>query len=417
MVDPRHLVVVGAGLAGLRAVEGARASGFQGSITLVGGEFVPPYNRSPHSQSSIDPGATPRGTRFRTAGQLVREPGLALLLGRRASGLDFAARKLLLDSGERLPYDRLVLATGADPVCLDGSDLSGVTTLRTPADARALRQALDTGPRVVVVGAGLIGSEVASAARGRSLSVTMVDPDSEPMRRSVGSAAGRVCALLHERAGVDLRSSNDVEVVAGHRGRVTGVTLTDGTSVAADLVVVDMGTLPATGWLERSGLMVHPGDRGIICGADLRTSLPDVWACGDVAHVPWSSLGGRLLRVEQMTNAAQQGFVAGRNAVSNGPPLTFNGKPSFWSTWYGRRIRFVGSPHCDETVCVGDPVPGHVILYRCDDVLGGVFSVDPADHILELEQLVGCPNSWTTALARVEARAPMPMPMPSNGEV
>lgn len=407
---PDRLVVAGAGLAGLCAVEGARAGGFEGSITLIGAEDRPPYDRPPLSKAFLEPGLVPPAvTTFRAAEQLADDLGVTYLRGRRAVALRFASRHVLLDSGEALSYDRLIVATGAHPLRIDGDEPTGVVTLRTPVGAQRVREALERGARIVVVGASVIGSEIASAARSRGLPVTMVFEEPVPMGRTFGLAAGHVCALLHERAGVELRAGNRVVSLATRAGRVTGVVLSEGGTIDADLVVVELGTAPSTAWLEGSGLMLHPRDRGVVCGPDLRTSLPDVWACGDVAHAPWASIDGDLLRVEQWRSAVEQGFVAGRNAIGRGLVTTFTGTPTRTSGWHGHRIRFSGSPHYDETVSIGAPGSGHVILYRRDETLGGVFSVDDVPNETDLHDLVGHPASWSKAMSSVGEGAPLPV--------
>lgn len=257
-----------------------------------------------------------------------------------------------------------------------------MTTLRTAADAYIVREALDRRARVVVIGAGLIGSEVASAARARGMSVVLLDVQPLPLVRAAGLEAGRICAALHRQAGTDLRVGVKVEALESHRGHVAAVVLRGGTTLAADLVVVDRDAQPATRWLIDSGIMLHPNDGGIVCGPDLRTSEPDVWACGDVAHAPWASIGGDLLRLANWTSAAEQGGVAGHNAVTDGSPTTLTGIPSFWSNWYGHRLQFAGFPHCDEALVLGDPGPGCIVLYRRDSTLGAVFAIDRGAVVL-----------------------------------
>ncbi|MCR1781956.1 NAD(P)/FAD-dependent oxidoreductase [Nocardioides carbamazepini] len=271
-----RLVVVGAGLAGLRAAETARLAGFTGSITLVGAEELPPYDRPPLSESVLAVGVKTTVQTFRTVEQLSRKLGVEFLGGRQATALQFARRTLELDERESLCYDRQIIATRAHHDRFEGSDASGVTTLRTAADAYIVREALDRRARVVVIGAGLIGSEVASAARARGMSVVLLDVQPLPLVRAVGLEAGRICAALQRQAGTDLRVGVEVEALESHRGHVAAVALRGGTTLAADLVVVDRGAQPATRWLIDSGIMLHPNDGGIVCGPDLRTSVPDV---------------------------------------------------------------------------------------------------------------------------------------------
>ncbi|MBO0878075.1 MAG: FAD-dependent oxidoreductase, partial [Pseudonocardia sp.] len=283
-----RLVIVGASLAGLRAAQAARRAGFTGPLTLVGGEPHLPYDRPPLSKEYLD--ATddgPEDPTYRTEEQLRDELGLDLRLGTWATGLD--AERKVVELGERsLEYGALVIATGAVPRTLPGvAELAGVHTLRTVDDAVAIRSALDAGARTVVVGAGFIGSEVASSARRRGLPVTVLEALPVPLVRAVGEQMGRACAELHRAHGTDLRCGVKVTGLTGSAdGRVTGVSLDDGSEVAADLVVVGTGVTPCTRWLAGSGVRLHERDGGIVCDRTLATGLPGVYAAGDVVHLP-----------------------------------------------------------------------------------------------------------------------------------
>ena len=219
----RRLVVVGASLAGLRAVESARRAGFGGTITLVGAEEHLPYDRPSLSKAFLDAGGPERVEPFKQERELREELRVELMLGARAEGLDTGAREVGV-AGRPVPYDALVIATGTMPRSFPGADgIGGVHSLRTAEDAAAIRAALDAGARTVVIGAGFIGSEVASAARKRDLPVTIVEALDVPLTRSVGPEVGAACAELHRAAGTDLRLSTGVDEIESSDGRVTGV--------------------------------------------------------------------------------------------------------------------------------------------------------------------------------------------------
>ena len=232
-------------------------------------------------------------------------------------------------AGTAVRYDAVVIATGAT-----ARGLPGARTLRTAEDAVAVRAALDDGARTVVIGAGFIGSEVASAARKRGLPVTIVEAAAVPLVRAVGEEAGAALAGLHHAAGTGLRLATEVTGVAAG-----GVRLSTGEVLPADLVVAGIGADPATGWLEGSGLTLHERDRGVVCDATLSAGPPGVYAAGDVAHVANPLFDGEPMRPEHWTNAAEQGAAAARHALDPAGARAFEAVPYFWSDWYGHRIQ------------------------------------------------------------------------------
>ncbi len=421
--DPgtRRLVIVGASLAGLRAAESARASGWKGSIVLVGAEQHLPYDRPPLSKAVLD-GGDVEVTPFRAESELADDLGVTTVLGTPATALR-ADRREVLVGDTALAYDALIIATGAAPVVVPvpGADLAGVHSLRTFDDAVAIRTALENGARTVVIGAGFIGSEIASAARKRELPVTIVERLDVPLSRSLGTEPGEICADLHRAAGTDLRLGAGLVEFLGEDGRVTGVRLDDGSTVAADLVVVGVGARPATGWLADSGLDLHPRDGGIVCSATLRTSLPDVWAAGDVAHFPNPMFDDDLMRPEHWTNAAEQGALAARNAVGSAlggtEPEALSTVPYFWSDWYGHRLQFVGTPSADEVVTVGPRGPGGVVLYRRGNRLVGAFTLDRASDIMKFRRRILKCDSWVEAVVFAEERTGAHAERPVSGGV
>jgi NADPH-dependent 2,4-dienoyl-CoA reductase/sulfur reductase-like enzyme len=402
-----RLVVVGASLAGLRAVEAARRAGFPGAVTLVGAEEHLPYDRPPLSKGFLEAGGPARVEPFRTETQLRDELGAELLLGAPAEALETGVREVVV-SGRTVPYDALVIATGATPRPFPGADgVAGIHSLRTAEDAVAIRGALDAGARTVVVGAGFIGSEVASAARKRDLPVTVVEAESLPLTRSVGREVGQVCADLHRDAGTDLRLGAEVSGVESVGGCVTGVRLSTGEVLPADLVVLGIGVAPSTGWLEGSGVPLHERDRGVVCDATLATPVPGVYAAGDVAHVPNPLFDGQLMRLEHWTNAAEQGAAAARHALDPASARPLAPVPYFWSDWYSHRIQFVGTPVADEVAVVVPAPDGFVALYRREDRVVGALSVDRPRDVMKLRRRIADRGPWVEAVSFAESLRPV----------
>lgn len=399
MASSPRLVIVGASLAGLRAAEAARDAGHEGPVVLVGAEEHLPYDRPPLSKAYLDAGDIP-SVGFREE-EYLRERDVSLMLGEPATGLDAEAREVVVGD-ERVGYDRLVIATGARARTLPGSDhLSGVHTLRTLDDAIAVRSALEAGARTVVIGAGFIGSEIASGARKRGLPVTIVEALPTPLVRAIGEEMGEALSALHSANGTDLRCGTAVESLEG-TGRVTGVRLADGTVLPADLVVAGIGAVPETGWLEGSGVEL---DNGVVADGTLATALPGVYAAGDV--VRWHNpLFDTLMRIEHWTSAAEQGAVAARNALDPDAAKTYETVPYFWSDWYDSRIQFVGVPVVDEIRIVSGSVEDQrfVALYRQGDRLVGALTLNRRADIMKYRVQIGRRTSWADALAFAEKR-------------
>lgn len=346
--SPSSIVVVGASLAGLRAAEELRRLGYDGTLTLVGAEPHLPYDRPPLSKDFL------AGTTEADALALRRQPydelGLDLRLGVRATGLDVDARVVRTDAGD-LAYDGLVVATGAAARRLpDQPDLPGIHVLRTLDDALALRADLASASRVVVVGAGFIGAEAAATCRARGLAVTVLEALPSPMVRGVGTLIGDTLAGLHRDHGVDLRTGVGVAGFAG-TDRVEQVLLADGSALDADVVLVGVGAVPVTDWLDGSGLTI---DNGVVCDATL-SAAPGVVAAGDVARWPNPAAGGDLVRLEHWTNATEQGVAAAaRLLAAEGEAEPFSSVPFVWSDQYDVKIQVVGHVSGDDTVEVVD---------------------------------------------------------------
>ena len=346
--SPERIVVVGASLAGLRAAEELRRLGFAGTLTLLGAEPHLPYDRPPLSKEFLAGNADAAALALRR--QPYEELELELRLGVRATGLDPGARVLATDTGD-LAYDGLVVATGSAPRRLPNQPaLAGIHVLRTLDDAEALRADLARAARVVVVGAGFIGAEVAATCRGRGLAVTVLEALPSPMVRGLGPMLGDALAGLHRDHGVDLRTSVGV---AGFEGteRVERVLLADGSAIDADVVLVGVGAAPVTDWLEGSGLTI---DNGVVCDETLLAG-PGVVAAGDVARWPNPAAGGELVRLEHWTNATEQGVAAAaRLLAGDGPGEPFSSVPFVWSDQYDVKIQVIGHVSGDDTVEVVD---------------------------------------------------------------
>jgi NADPH-dependent 2,4-dienoyl-CoA reductase/sulfur reductase-like enzyme len=342
------VVIVGGGLAAQRCAEGLRRRGYEGAVRIVCGEPEPPYDRPPLSKGVLSGEESDEELAYRAA-WWYEEKEVELLLGIRATGLDPLARRLRVDSGVALGYEKLLIATGGVArrlPFLEGYE--NVHYLRSLADARRLRGELVAGARLAVVGAGFIGQEVAATARGLGAAVTVIEALPMPLLPILGEQLGGWFAGLHREEGVRVLTGARLEGARGD-GRVEELLLAGGERIACDAVVVGVGTLPATAWLRGSGL----AEDGVRVDTSGRTKLPDVFAAGD-ASVPFDLRFGAHARTEHWDAAAWQGAAVAQ-AMLGGypgtPPL-----PSFWSDQYGLRIRYVGhAHHADAVTFDGDP--------------------------------------------------------------
>lgn len=355
--DKETFVIVGASLAGAKAAETLRAEGFTGRIVLIGEDTERPYERPPLSKGYLL-GKDPRDKAFVHDAGWYAANDVDLLLGVSATGLNLKTRTVTIDGVEPLRYDKLLLATGSRVRHLDlpGSDNLGIRYLRTLVDADALRSDLREGAQVAIIGAGWIGLEVAAAARSHGATVTVVEVDSLPLRRVLGDEVASVYADLHRAHGVQFRFGVGIREFGGAGGRLTHVVLEDGAEVPADVAVVGVGIRPATELAEAAGLHV---DNGIVTDAQLRTSGPDVFACGDVAN-SYHPILERQVRVEHWANAQNGGKAAalsmlGRDAVYDKLPYFYSDQyassPSIGMEYSG----YVGPEGYDQVVFRGDP--------------------------------------------------------------
>ncbi|NEW56937.1 oxidoreductase [Nocardia cyriacigeorgica] len=373
-----RIVIVGASLAGLRAAQTLRAEAFAGEVTVVGAESHLPYNRPPLSKGVLDgeddialPGADDLDSHW--------------LHGRRAVDLRVDERVVVLDDGSAVPYDGLVIATGARARRFEHQP-PGVHSLRTVEDALALRAELTAGPRhLTVIGGGFIGSEVASTARRQGLPVTLVDAGPYPMRETLGAHAAQWLAHHHER--------NGVELVAGVRAagfdgeaRVTAVRLDDGRQIHTDLVVAGTGVVPNTDWLRTSGLKL---DDGVVTTDSLFAHGESaIVAAGDLVRWPHRHYDGALIRIEHWANANEQGALAARNLLA-GPEAAapYTAIPSFGTSVHGARVQTAGLPALgDEELVMIDEPDRLAVAFLARGVLVGAVAVNAPKDLLRLKR-------------------------------
>ena len=342
----RSVVVVGASLAGLKACEGLRHGGFDGSITLVGAETHLPYDRPPLSKEFLA-GQLPLDRLTLTSPAKLGPLDLELVLGERARAVDPSARTVVLESGRQLAFDGLVVATGAVPRTLGGGHApAGVVTLRRLEDAERLRALLGPGVRLVVVGGGFLGMEVAATARGLGAEVTVVEPQAAPLLRVLGPLIGGVIGEVHADHGVDVRTGVGVADLVGG-DHVEAVRLDDGSLVGADVVLVAVGVVPETAWLAGSGLELADG---VVCAPTL-LAAPGVAAAGDIARWP-PAPGEGTVRLEHRTNAAEQGVHAAASLLAGAGATAFVPVPYFWSDQFDAKIQSIGIPEGTDDVVV-----------------------------------------------------------------
>ncbi|WP_369036120.1 NAD(P)/FAD-dependent oxidoreductase [Streptomyces adonidis] len=348
----RTVAVVGASLAGLSAARSLRKQGYDGRLVVIGDETHRPYDRPPLSKEFLAGTLGEADLGLETDGE---DLGAEWLLGTRATGLDRTDRSVRLADGREVRADGIVIATGAAARTLPGAEgLTGVHTLRTLDDARALRDELARGGRLVVIGGGFIGAEVASTAYALGLDVTVIEAAPTPLAGPLGETMGAVVSGLHTDHGVRLLCGVGVKGLSGER-QVDAVLLDDGRSVPADIVVVGVGARPCVEWLDGSGVVL---DNGVKCGADGRSSLAGVVAVGDCANW-YDPRAGVHRRVEHWTGAVERPAAAvavllAGGAVESGVPRP----PYFWSDQYGVKIQFAGFAGVADSVTVEEGAVG-----------------------------------------------------------
>ena len=384
------IVIVGGGLAGARTAEQLRKSGYQAPIVIVGEESHLPYDRPPLSKEVLsDPVRGLSDVLLRPV-EFYEENDIAVVLGVAAESLDPAARTVALADGTVLDYDEVVIATGLEPRRIPSfPDLDGIAVLRSYDDAMALRERAVAAGRAVVVGAGFIGCEVAASLRSLGVAVTLVEPQPAPLAGVLGERIGELVARVHRAEGVDVRTGVGVAEVRGSDGRVSEVRLSDDSLLPADLVVVGIGSRPATDWLVGSGVAL---DNGVVCDEVGRASEEHVWALGDVAS--WRDAVGHQIRVEHWSNVGDQARVM-VPAMLGQEPAAVVAVPYFWSDQYDVKIQ-----------CLGEPAPGDVVHVVEDD--GRRFlAYFERDGVLSGVVGGGMPGKVMKTRTKVAARAPI----------
>jgi 3-phenylpropionate/trans-cinnamate dioxygenase ferredoxin reductase subunit len=382
MSNQRSFVIVGAGLAGAKAAETLRDEGFDGRITLIGDEPERPYERPPLSKEYLRGEAD--GKPFVHPEDFYEEHEIELLTGRSATSIDAGGREVVLDDDRRLSYDALLLATGAEPRRIDvpGTELDGIHYLRTLADSESIAGAIESAERIVVVGSGWIGAEIAASARAKGTEVTMVEMSSLPLERVLGPELGRFYLDVHRDHGTEFLPETTVERFEGD-GAVERVLTRDGAVVDAQAVVVGVGVAPRTALAEAAGIRV---ENGVLADERLETSAPGIFVAGDIANAA-HPFYGRRLRVEHWANALNQGPAAARSML--GREVSYDEIPYFFSDQYDVGMEYSGFASTDDEVVIrGDLTKREFIAFWLADdrvVAGMNVNVwDVSDPIREL---------------------------------
>ncbi|MFG2276109.1 NAD(P)/FAD-dependent oxidoreductase [Streptomyces chartreusis] len=374
-----HIAVVGASAAGNTAAHTLRRAGFAGRITVIGAERHPPYDRPPLTKQFLTGAWTPQRLQLPAAAEVFWRLGVT------ATGLDTQAGVVLLDDGSHLAYDGLVIATGVAPRRLPfGVGLAGIHYIRTLDDTLSLREDLLSSTDLVVVGAGFLGAEAAAAARTLGKSVTLIEQHDGVMTAQLGPATGALLTRLHEEHGVNVLTGRGVTSFTGAEGRVTGVALTDGSSLPAETVLVAIGSVPATGWLTGSGLSVTDG---VDCDVFLQAG-PRIVAAGDVANWPHPTYRRRL-RLEHRMNATEQAAQAARTLL--GDRQHFAPVPYFWTDQYDNKIQAYGhwGPEAEFKVAEGSTSRGAFIATLHEQgSLAGILAWNMPRQLRQLRETI-----------------------------
>ena len=368
-MSEQTFVIVGASLAGAKAAEELRSRGFDGRVVLIGAEPERPYERPPLTKTYLR-GESERAKTHVHDPEFYADQEIELLTGTAVTAIDTGSSAVTLSDGRDVAFDRLLLTTGAEPrrIAVAGAELDGIHYLRTLADCDVLRGLLETGGHVVVVGAGWIGSEFAASARQRGLEVTIVDPLALPNERIFGPEIGAFYRDVHRDHGVELALGDGIAAFEGD-GKVERVRTEAGRVIECDFVLVGIGVTPRIGLAEQAGLKL---DNGILVNESLQTSVPGVFAAGDVANA-WNPFYGERIRVEHWANALNQGPSAARAML--GEPVSYDRIPYFFSDQYDVGMEYSGyAPRWDEVVFRGDPADGEFIAFWLRDgrVLAGM---------------------------------------------
>jgi 3-phenylpropionate/trans-cinnamate dioxygenase ferredoxin reductase subunit len=378
------LLIIGASLAGAKAAEGARTSGFEGRIVLVGQESHLPYERPPLSKEVLRGEKAPH-TAYVHDADYYAEHNIELISGVTVDRLDAEGRQAQLSNGDSIGYDSVVLATGSEPrrLGVPGAQLGGVRYLRTVDDSVGLSAAITSARRIAVIGAGWIGSEVAASAKQMGADVVLIEPLDVPLQRVLGSQIGRMFAKLHEDNGVSLRLGVGATELRGGDS-VEEVVLADGRVESADLVVVGIGVVPRVELAAAAGLKI---DNGVVVDEKLRASVAGVYVAGDLANA-WHPHYQRHLHVEHWANALNQGSAAGANAVSEGEPYTR--LPYFFSDQYDLGLEYVGYASADDELAIRGDFEGRefIAFYHRGGVVSAAMNVNVWDVVDDLRAII-----------------------------
>jgi 3-phenylpropionate/trans-cinnamate dioxygenase ferredoxin reductase component len=372
-------VIIGAGQAGVQTAVELRAAGYSGPVTLLGAEQALPYHRPPLSKAYLT-GEKGTDALLMRGPSFYSEQAIALHQGAEVTAIDHAAKSVTTAAGQRFGYDHLVLATGASarPLGCPGADLDGVMVLRSRADSEALKLRLEAAGRLVVVGGGFIGLEVAASARKLGKQVTVLEMQDRLMARAVGSDVSAFFAGVHWDHGVDLRLGDGIAAIAGRNGAVSGVHTTRGAELACDIVLAGIGVSPRTQLAEAAGLGIA---NGIVVDAAQRTSDPHIFALGDCASFP-NPHGSGMIRLESVQNAVDQARIVAAGII--GDAARYQAVPWFWSDQYDLKLQMVGLSHGhDHVEARGNRAESRFsVFYFRAGRLVAIDSINrPADHM------------------------------------
>lgn len=399
----RRAVIVGSSVGGVRAAQALRSEGFEGSVILIGEETHLPYDKPPLSKAFLSGKSQLSDLSLLTAEE-AREANIELMLGHAARTVDLQANDVFLDDGTTVPFDDLIIATGARARPSPWGQRPGIHVLRTLSDSEDLARDLVPGNRLVIIGAGFIGAEVASTAHALGLSVTLVDPLPVPMARILNETVGKVFTEMHTQRGITTKFGQGVTGINGERGAFS-VELSDGESLEADAVLVGIGAIPNAEWLEDSGLEI---DNGIVCDSYSRAvGFPNVHVVGDVAR--WLHAGHQeLVRVEHWTNAVDQAYCVARNIVNPDDLHTYTPVEYVWSDQHDWKIQIIGRIGTDDFHVIGDPANSRfAVVYSHDkETLTGALVVNWPRALIDCRRSVQSHARLTDVAERLAAQVP-----------